>query len=85
MIKLNFGLSRSLISLTDIFPVADGYLGGICKAEAPSGCLEEKADCKDSICQCVVEFSDINGTCKAGKILLDDTEIRLLLLLYNVV
>ena len=33
--------------------------------------LDKNAECKDSICQCIVEFSDINGTCKAGKPITD--------------
>ena len=52
-------------------PIADAYLGGICNAETLSGCLDDNAECKDSICQCIVEFSDINGTCKAGKPIID--------------
>ena len=51
--------------------IADAYLGGICNAETPSSCSDENAECKDSICQCIVEFSDINRTCKAGKPITD--------------
>ena len=54
-----------------MFLFADAYLGGICNAGTPSGCLDENAECKDSICQCIVEFTDINGTCKAGKPIFD--------------
>ena len=59
------------------FLISDAYLGGICNAETPSGCLDGNAGCNDSICQCVVEFSDINGTCKAGKPASNDAAIRL--------
>ena len=59
-----------------VFPISDAYLGGICNAETPSGCFDENAGCKDSVCQCIVEFSDINGTCKAGKSLINDAELR---------
>ena len=52
-------------------PIADAYLGGICNAETPSGCLDENAECKDSICQCIMKFSDMNGKCKAGKPITD--------------
>ena len=65
-------------------PIADAYLEGVCNAETPSGCLDANAECKKSICQCVVEFSDINGTCKAGKGPITDTENILPLLLYCV-
>ena len=59
------------------FPISDAYLGGICNAETPSGCFDENAGCNDSVCQCVVEFSDINGTCKAGKPARNDAATRL--------
>lgn len=51
----------------DIFPFTDGYLGGICNANTTSGCMDVNAVCQNSICQCNVQFTDINGTCKAGK------------------
>ena len=62
--------------MTDL-SILDAYLGGICNAETPSGCLDENVVCKDSVCQCIVEFSDINGTCKAGKSPINDAETRL--------
>ena len=65
------------------FPFADGYLGGLCNAETPSGCLDDNAECKGSLCQCIVEFSDVNGTCKAGKLSVEDTKKTLLLSLFN--
>ena len=46
--------------------ITDAYLGGICNAITQSGCIDENAECNNSICQCIVQFSDINGTCKAG-------------------
>ena len=49
------------------FPMTDAYTGGICSANTTSGCLDENAECKDSICQCVMQYTNINGTCKAGK------------------
>ena len=57
-----------------LFNIADAYLGGLCNAETLSGCLDVNAVCKYSICQCNAEYSDINGTCKAGKPSLDGTK-----------
>ena len=34
---------------------SDAYLGGICNAETPSGCLVENTECKDFICQCITK------------------------------
>ena len=50
------------------FYIADAYLEGICNANTTSGCLDENAECKDSVCHCSKEYSNINGTCKAGKL-----------------
>ena len=49
--------------------ISDGFLGGICNANTSSGCFDRNADCIDSICQCSKDFTDINGTCTAGKML----------------
>ena len=48
--------------------IADAYLEGICNANTTSGCLAENAECKDSVCYCIMEYTNINGTCKAGEL-----------------
>ena len=46
---------------------SDGALGGICNADTSSGCTDDNAECRNSVCQCVQAFTDIDGICKAGK------------------
>ena len=61
------------------FITADAYLGGSCNANTTSGCLDLNAECKDSVCHCIMEYTNINGTCKAGK--LDDRYYRIMICL----
>ena len=58
-------LSSLLLSIY----LADGTIGGNCDANTTSGCYDVNAECKDAVCQCIVGFTDINGTCIAGKLI----------------
>ena len=60
------GLERKLPSL--FYSSPDGYLDGVCSANMTSGCFDSNAECRESVCQCVQNFTDINGKCKAGKL-----------------
>ena len=51
-----------------LFLITDAYLGGICNANTTSGCLDKNAECKDSVCHCITEYTNIDGICKAGKL-----------------
>ena len=64
-----FVLESYLINKYIVCLSTDGYLGGICSANTTSGCFDSNAECRDSVCQCVQSFTDINGTCKAGKLI----------------
>ena len=42
-------------------------MGGNCFGNTESGCYDVNAGCRDNMCKCNDGFTDIDGTCTAGK------------------
>ena len=49
------------------FYCTDGTVGGNCFGNTESGCYDVNAGCRDNMCKCNDGFTDIDGTCTAGK------------------
>ena len=49
------------------FICTDGTVGGNCYGKTESGCYDVNAGCRDNTCKCNDGFTDVDGTCTAGK------------------